>query len=83
MSNLGRYQDITAAAKAAGGVDKLVKAIEKVGFVKGAWVGAAGGLAVGGAVAAAGHFRGVKKAAEEAKEQLKAEVQESTDLNDK
>ncbi|MFE7238220.1 hypothetical protein [Streptomyces sp. NPDC057580] len=82
MGNLGRYQDITTAAKAAGGVDKLIKAIEKVAYVKGAGVGAAGVLAVGGAVAAARHFQGAKKAAEEAKEQLKAEVQESTDLND-
>ena len=29
MSNLGAFQEITTAAKAAGGVDLLIKAIEK------------------------------------------------------
>jgi hypothetical protein len=87
MGNLGAYQVLTTAAKNAGGVDALLREIKKAAFDKGVKVGAVGGgLAVGGVVAVASRVRGAQKArearAEEAEAQLKAQVQESTDLND-
>ncbi|MFE4716222.1 hypothetical protein ACFRLW_07195 [Streptomyces sp. NPDC056728] len=87
MGNLGAYQVITTAAKRAGGVEALLREIKKGAFDKGLKVGAVGGaLAASGAVAVASRVRGAQKArqerAEEAEAQLKAQVQESTDLKD-
>jgi predicted MFS family arabinose efflux permease len=87
MGNLGAYQAITTAAKAAGGVDKFISAIEKAAFNKGAAAGAVGGgLVVGGAFAVANRVRGAWKArearAEEAKQELRALVQEAMNLKD-
>jgi hypothetical protein len=67
-------------AKEAGGVDKLIRAIEKAAFQKGAGAGAVGALAVGGVAVAAKRSWDTRKArAEEAKEQLKAKVQGSAE----
>lgn len=78
MGNLGKYQEITTLAKKAGGVDKLISAIEKAAFAKGATVGAVvGGAAASGVAVAVKRYQSRKARAEEAKEELKAAVQES------
>ncbi|MEU5267103.1 hypothetical protein [Streptomyces hygroscopicus] len=87
MGNLGAYQAITTAAKAAGGVDKLISTIKKAAFAKGVAAGAVGGvLAACGGFAVTGRVRDALKArearAEEAEEQLKALVREAMDLKD-
>lgn len=40
MSNLGKYQEFTVAAKAAGGVDVLLRSMRRASFIKGVGVGA-------------------------------------------
>ncbi|MFF3407502.1 hypothetical protein ACFYW8_15115 [Streptomyces sp. NPDC002742] len=95
MGNLGAYEAFSTAAKKAGGVDALLDLIKKAafdkgasaGFAKGAAVGAVGGgLVVSGVVAVTTRVRSAQKArevrAEEAEEQLKDLVRESTDLKD-
>ncbi|MGX1598218.1 hypothetical protein ACWIDS_14295 [Dietzia maris] len=79
MSNLGPYQEITAAAKAAGGVDLLIKSLEKGAVQKAAPSLLATGLGVGVTL-------GVKRwviqrkadlaVAEEAKKQLVSEIED-------
>ncbi|MFD3834784.1 hypothetical protein ACFWWC_00775 [Streptomyces sp. NPDC058642] len=88
--NLGLYQDITTAAGKAGGVDKLIGAIEAAAvakafpraFGKGAGVGAAGALVAVSAAVALKRSRDDRRAREalanEAKEQLKAEVEDKS-----
>lgn len=89
MGNLGPYEVITTAAKAAGGVDEWIGAIKKAAVadaalklrLQGAGIGVAGAAMVGGAVvAAAKRHQAAKEArrerAEEAERQLKATVEE-------
>lgn len=85
MSNLGPYQEITTAAKKAGGVVKWIGAIEKNAvseatprlLTKGGLTGSALTLVVGGAGYAGKRYLDKRKAdqaaADEAKRQLKAE----------
>lgn len=84
MSNLGPYQDITTAAKAAGGVDLLIKAIEKGAVQKaapsllGTGLGAGVALGVGASLGVKRWLdqrQADKEAAEEAKVQLASEVE--------
>lgn len=56
MSNLGAYQEITTAAKAAGGVEQMVKAIERGAVWKAAPV-----ILAAGAAAALGVERGIRE----------------------
>lgn len=84
MSNLGAFQEITTAAKAAGGVDLLIKAIEKGAVQKAAPPLLATGLGAGVALGV-GASLGVKRwldqrqagkeAAEKAKVQLASEIE--------
>lgn len=90
MGNLGPYQDIVTAAKQAGGVQSLIKMIEKQAVSKAAPAIYAKGLGTGAALASAsavlavsGAVAGKKyldqrktdqKAAEEAKTQLASEI---------
>ncbi|MGX1976025.1 hypothetical protein [Streptomyces kronopolitis] len=94
MGNLGRYQEITTAAKEAGGVDLLISAFKKAAVddvalklrVQGVGIAVTGALVVGGAVAAASRFRGTNKArqerAEEAEKLLRAKLQEADDAEE-
>lgn len=84
MSNLGAFQEITTAAKAAGGVDHLIKAIEKGAVQKAApsllatGLGAGVALGVGvslGAKRWLGQRKADQDAAEEAKTQLASEIE--------
>ena len=89
MGNLGKYQDIVTEAKLAGGVDKLIEIIEKAAaakefpktFGKGVGTGALATLGTGVVVVAMRRLLERKKAREalanEAKEQLIAELEES------
>ncbi|XKH58545.1 hypothetical protein LG293_15950 (plasmid) [Citricoccus nitrophenolicus] len=54
MSNLGRYQDITAIAKQAGGVDSMLRAVGEGAVAKAAPSLLAKGGAVGAGLVAAG-----------------------------
>jgi hypothetical protein len=86
LGNLGKYQDFVVAAKAVGGVDKLIEqigegAVSKAApriFGKGALVGAT--LATGAAMAAKRYLDNKKARealAEDAEAQLKAAVKGS------
>lgn len=82
MGNLGKYQHIVTEAKRVGGVDNLIKIIEKNAVLRaapkligtGVGAGVLGTLAVGRLRQAQRDREGL---ANEAKEQLKTEVQES------
>ena len=84
MSNLAGYQDITTAAKAAGGVDRYLEFIQKMAVKEAAPSLYATGLGVGAAIGV-GATLGVKRwldqrqadreAAEEAKVQLTSEIE--------
>lgn len=86
MSNLGRYQDLAAEAKRGGGVDSFIAAIEKDAVTKafpkifGAGFLVAGAVA-STAVAVAKPYSGLRDLREaqanEAREQIKAEVEAS------
>lgn len=85
MGNLGKYQDIVTAAKRLGGVNNLIETIEAGAVAKAAprllRKGAAVGALLGAAGAAAGKhlwdkYKAREVAANEAKEQLKAEIEE-------
>ncbi|WP_422758472.1 hypothetical protein [Paenarthrobacter sp. C1] len=90
MGNLGPYQDITTLAKSLGGVDKLIKSIEYDAVKKSAPVLLGVGALIGvGAkpIFDAGKrgwakYKGSGAAAAEAKDQLKAVVEESMTSND-
>jgi hypothetical protein len=78
LENLGKYGEITKQAAEAGGVDKLISAIEKAAYTKGAAVGVVvGGAAVSGVTAAVMAYRSHKARAEEAKEQLRTTAREA------
>ncbi|MEU8948791.1 hypothetical protein [Streptomyces sp. NPDC048489] len=87
MGNLGPYEVITTAAKAAGGVDAWLGAIKKASFTKGATAGAVGGgLVVGGVIVVASRLREAQKAREEraatAEQELRALLKKPTDPKD-
>ena len=86
MSNLGGYQDFATAAKRAGGVDNFIAAIEKDAVTKAFPKIFGAGLLVAGAVAStavavAKRYSGLRDLREaqanEAREQIKAEVEAS------
>jgi len=91
MGNLGKYQDIVTEARRVGGVDNLIEIIEEAAVAKefprilgkGVGAGALATLGAGVVVVAMRRVLGSRKAREalanEAKEQLKAEVEESID----
>lgn len=91
MGNLGKYQDIVTEARRVGGVDNLIEIIEEAAVSKefprilgkGVGAGALATLGAGVVVVAMRRVLGSRKAREalanEAKEQLKAEVEESID----
>jgi hypothetical protein len=94
VSNLGPYQEITTLAKSLGGVDKMIKTIESDAAKKVLMKAGPVLLAVG-ALAGVGATKGIdagknawakykegEAAAAEAKEQLKAIVEESTNSDD-
>jgi hypothetical protein len=94
MGNLGPYQDITTLAKKLGGVDNLIKTIEfdavkraapvllGVGLGLGALVGAGARPAIAAGKRGWAKYKESGVAAAEAKEQLKAIVEESMKSND-
>jgi hypothetical protein len=94
MGNLGPYQDITTLAKKLGGVDNLIKTIEfdavkraapvllGVGVGVGALVGAGARPAIDAGKRGWAKYKESGVAAAEAKEQLKAIVEESVNSGD-
>ncbi|MFJ4331947.1 hypothetical protein [Streptomyces sp. NPDC088935] len=78
LENLGKYGEITKQAAEAGGVDKLISAIEKAAYAKGAATGVlVGGAAVSGVTAVVMAYRSRKARGEEAKEHLRAAAREA------
>ncbi|MCZ4603459.1 hypothetical protein O3S80_06630 [Streptomyces sp. Lzd4kr] len=89
MGNLGPYQDITTAAKQAGGVENLIKKIEEAAVKKaslqilgkGAAIGVVGTLVVSGVAVTVRRSLDAKRdrevLANEAKERLKTVVEEA------
>ncbi|MDQ0144720.1 hypothetical protein [Pseudarthrobacter niigatensis] len=90
MSNLGLYQQITTAAKAAGGVEQLIKHIEFDAVKKaapalvgvGVLIGAGAKPALDASKRGLARLKGSGAAAAEAKERLRAIVDESTSSGD-
>lgn len=91
MGNLGQYQTIVVAAKEAGGVDKLIKQIEKGAVSKAAprirvESALAGALCTAAMGMAAKRYLDKKKArealADDAKAQLKVAVEGSASAED-
>lgn len=90
MGNLGLYQEITTLAKSMGGVDKMIKTIEFDAVKKAAPVLLGVGALIGAGakpVFDAGKrgwakYKDSGAAAAEAKEQLKAIVEESMNADD-
>lgn len=94
MSNLGMYQDLTTAAARLGGVENLIRAIETGAVAKAApaLLGKGAGMGVVGTLAAGCIVLGIKRvkstyearehAANDAKERLRAVVDEQEASDD-
>lgn len=75
MGNLGPYQDIVVKAKDAGGVERLIEAIEKAAAAKAMPKAFAAGVAV--TAAAAGGVAAIVKRASKRAEAREAEANEA------